>query len=80
MHATPIEDFERLEADVQRLRDEVMNLLEVFMVTDDRAALASAARLALEALKETTVLRPDFELEWELGPDVEVRFEEDDAA
>ena len=81
MHAAPIEDFERLEREFMEFREAVVDLLEVCLLTQDKADLAAAVRLCHETIKERTAFRPDFELEWEIGPDVEVRWEpEDDAA
>lgn len=80
MHAAPIEDFERLEREFMEFRDAIVDLLEVYLLTDDKASRAAALRLAHEAVKERTVCRPDFEMEWDVGPDVKIRFEEDDGA
>ena len=83
MHAAPMEDLERLERRVHVLEEELINFLEVLMITSDPKTIAAAAQLGLETLRSLegrTEFRPDFEMEWEVGPDVEIRFEEDDGA
>lgn len=78
MHAAPMEDLERLERDVQQLREEFVNLCEVITLTDDVPTVREAARLAIEALKERTEFYPDFGMEWDVGPDREISFEPDE--
>ena len=79
MHAAPIEDFERLEREFIEFREAVVDFVEVCLLTQDKADLAAAVRLLHEQIKPKA-FRPDFEMEWEVGPDVEIRFEEDDGA
>ena len=80
MHAAPMEDFERLEREFMEFREAMVDLIEVFTLTDDAETRQAAIRMCHEIVKERKAFRPDFELEWELGPDREIRFEEDDGA
>lgn len=74
MHAAPIEDFEALQREFYEFREAVVDLLEVCLLTQDKADLAAAVRLCHESIKPRP-FRPDFELEWEIGPDREVTFD-----
>lgn len=63
MRAPSIEDFEELERRVDVIRDEVINFLEVVMISTDPKTLAAAAQLGMETLKSLDSKRdPDWEI------------------